>query len=452
MPPGGTDLAGRSSSGLRHAPVDLVGPSPHAGVVNRPTYVIVGANLAGGRAAVALRDEGFDGNIVLIGAEAYPPYERPPLSKDLLKGARAPESTYLHPMDFYAERQIDLLLGTTVSRIRPQWGGVELGDGSTLAASKVLLTTGARLRRLHVPGVELKGVHYLRDIDDAVAIRDHLQSPARVTVIGGGFIGAEVAASAREAGCDVTMLETADLPLRRALGPEIARFYADVHRRHGVDLLTGTRVVAFEGDGGRVRKVITHEGTAIDTDLVIIGIGTEPASELAQGAEIATADGILVDAYCRTSNSNVYAAGDVARHPNRWAAAPVRLEHWQGAQNQALAAARSMLGHHDPYDEVPWYWSDQFDLNLQIAGIPKPQDAQVLRGDMAEGSFSILYLRDGHISCIVAVNRPRDVRPAMKLIEASTPVDAGQLADVSVELRRLVSKPGLQVPRGGTGP
>ncbi|OBB16459.1 hypothetical protein A5776_21445 [Mycolicibacterium elephantis] len=420
-------------------------------MVTRPTYVIVGANLAGGRAAVALRDEGFDGNIVLIGAEAYPPYERPPLSKGFLTGTTAPESIYLHPLDFYAEHQIDLRLGVTVRRIQPQWGSVELDDGSTLAAEQVLLTTGARLRRLDVSGAELDGVHYLRDIDDAVAIRDHLRSPARVTVVGGGFIGAEVAATACENGCEVTMLETAELPLRRALGPEIARFYADVHRRHGVDLRTGTRVVAFEGDQGRVRKVITHEGTAIDTDLVIIGIGTEPASELAQSAEIATADGILVDAYCRTSHPHVYAAGDVVRHLSRWAATPVRLEHWQGAQNQALTAARSMLGHLDPYDEVPWYWSDQFDLNLQIAGIPRPDDSQVLRGDMDEGSFSILYLRNGHISCIVAVNRPRDVRPAMKLIEASTPVDACELADVSVELRRLVSKPSVSVPLGGTG-
>ncbi|ORW32734.1 hypothetical protein AWB91_09590 [Mycobacterium paraense] len=419
--------------------------------MSQPTYVIVGANLAGGSAAVALRDAGFDGKIVLIGAESYPPYERPPLSKGLLMGGKAPESTYLHPIEFYAEQGIELLLSTTVSRILPRWGAVELEHGSTLPADRILLTTGARPRRLQIPGLELTGVHYLRDINDAIAIRDQLQAQVRVTIIGGGFIGAEVAATARQTGCEVTMLAASARPLHRMLlNPAIAAFFAAAHRSHGVDLRTRCRASAIEGEHGRVRRVVTSDGSAIDTDIVIVGIGTEPASELARDAGIATADGILIDPCCRTSTPNVLAAGDVARHLDRRARATVRLEHWQGAQNQALAAARSMVDRPDPYDEVPWYWSDQYDLNLQVAGLPKIGDAWVLRGDINASSFSFLSLRDGRLSCIVAVNRPRDVRPAIKMIEAGFPVVPHRLADVSIELRHQLSQTVGGVPTGGT--
>lgn len=408
----------------------------------KATYAIVGANLAGGRAALALRDEGFDGNIVLIGAEAYPPYERPPLSKELLTQARSVESTYLHPQDHYADQDIDLRLGTTVSRLLPRWGSIEFTDGSALVADRILLATGSRVRRLQVSGVELAGVHYLRNIDDALAIRDRLPEQPRITIIGAGFIGAEFASSAINAGCSVTMLEAAEVPLGRALGHDIGRFYAAIHRNSGVDLRTGTAIAEIRGERGHVRKVITAEGTAIDTDLVVIGVGTMPASELADDAGIKTDNGIIVDAYCRTSAPNVFAAGEVARHPNRWLASRVRLEHFQTAQNQALTAAQSMLGRATRYEEVPWFWSDQYHLNLQLAGHPKATDTRLLRGDMGASSFSVLYLRDGRISCIVAVNRPRDVRPVMRLIEQDRVVNPTELTDESIDLRKLAASTG----------
>lgn len=411
----------------------------HAVAVPKATYAIVGANLAGGRAAIALRDEGFDGNIVLIGAEAYPPYERPPLSKELLAGARSVESSYLQPLDHYADQGIDLRLGTTVSRLLPRWSGVELADGSTLFADRILLATGSRVRRLRVPGVNLGGVHYLRNLDDSLAIRDRLREQLRITVVGAGFIGAEFASSAINAGCSVTMLEAAEVPLGRALGYDIGRFYAAIHRSSGVDLRTGTAIAEIRGERGRVRKVITADGTVIDTDLVVIGVGTTAASELADDAGIETDDGIVVDAYCRTSVPNVFAAGEVARHPNRWLGSRVRLEHFQTAQNQALIAARSMLDQPTRYDEVPWFWSDQYNLNLQLAGHPKTSDTRLLRGDMDDSSFSVLYLRDGRISCIVAVNRPRDVRAAMNLIEQGRVVDPAELMDETTDLRRLAA-------------
>ncbi|UQB93099.1 MULTISPECIES: NAD(P)/FAD-dependent oxidoreductase [Mycobacterium] len=408
----------------------------------KTTYAIVGANLAGGRAALALRDEGFDGNIVLIGTEPHPPYERPPLSKELLAGVRSVESTYLHPIDHYADQNIELRLGTTVSRLLPRWSGVEFADGSTLIADRILLTTGSRLRRLPVAGAGLEGVHYLRTLDDALAIRERLHEQPRITIIGAGFIGAEFASSAISAGCSVTMLEAAEVPLGRALGHDIGQFYAAVHRSCGVDLRTGTAVAEIRGEHGHVRKVIAVDGTAFDTDLVVIGVGTIAASELADDAGIETDHGIVVDAYCRTSAPNVFAAGEVARHPNPWLASRVRLEHFQTAQNQALTAARSMLGRTARYEEVPWFWSDQYHLNLQLAGHPKASDTRLLRGDMSDSSFSVIYLRDGRISCIVAVNRPRDVRAAMKLIEQGRVVNPAELTDETIDLRRLAASAG----------
>ncbi|WP_033294733.1 NAD(P)/FAD-dependent oxidoreductase [Amycolatopsis jejuensis] len=405
--------------------------------MSTPTYAIVGANLAGGRAALTLRDEGFDGRIVLIGAEPHPPYERPPLSKDLLKGHREAESTYLHTEDYYAAVDIELRLGTRVERIAPRWSGLELSDGTTVTADHVLLTTGARVRRLDVLGADLDGVHYLRTLDDALAIREQLSAATNLTVVGAGFIGAEVAASAWEVCSSVTLLEAGDLPLGRAVSAEVGRFYADIHRDRGVDLRIGTGVAEIQGEHGRVRRVVTTTGDVIETDLVLIGVGTTAATELADEAGIATDNGILVDEFCRTSIPNVSAAGDVARHPNRYAGGHVRLEHWQTAQNQAMAAARAMLGRGEPYHEVPWFWSDQYDLNLQYAGHPAATDRTVRRGDPDDLSFSILSLRDNKITGVLAVNRPRDVRAAMKLIESGTPVDPDVLADAATDLRKL---------------
>jgi len=407
--------------------------------MTRRTHVIVGANLAGGRAALALRDEGFDGDVVLIGAEVHPPYERPPLSKDVLKGARSPESTYLQPVAAWADHDVDLRLGIPVTRIEPRWSGVELADGSRVRADRVLLSTGGRPRKLDVPGRDLRGVHYLRDIEDAVAIADVLQRGGPVVVIGAGFIGAEVTACARELGCEVVLLEVAAVPLERVLGTEMGALYADVHRARGVDVRTGTSIVAIEGRHGRVERVITSDGAVLPAGAVVIGVGMEPVVELAANAGITVDNGIVVDDLCRTSVPNVFAAGDVARHPNRLIGGEVRLEHWQNAQNQALAAAKSMVDRGQPYAEVPWFWSDQYDLNLQMAGHPNASDCLVTRGSREELSFVTFYVRDGRLSGAVAINRPRDVRGAIKLIESGALVELDALADETADLRKLAA-------------
>ncbi len=405
--------------------------------MQRTTYAIVGANLAGGRAALALRAEGFEGDVVLIGAESHPPYERPPLSKDVLKGTRSPESTYLRPVDAYTEAGIDLRLGVRVTRLSPRWKALELADGSTIAADRILLCTGGRVRRLDVPGTDLDGVYYLRAIDDAVAIRDQLGADVAVTVVGAGFIGSEVAACAREAGCAVTMLEVAEVPLSRVLGSALGALYARVHREHGVDVRTRTGVASITGDARRVQRVVTSDGAGIDTQIVVIGVGIDPASELAEDAGIDVADGIVVDDRCRTSMPNVYAAGDVAWHPNPLLGSHMRLEHWQNAQNHAVAAARSMVDRGKPYAEVPWFWSDQYDLNLQMAGRPSGADDVVVRGTVDDLSFCAFYLCGGRLTGAVAVNRPRDLRGAMTLIEKGVLVDPDALADETVEARGL---------------
>jgi len=410
----------------------------HAEPVDADTYAIVGANLAGGRAALALRSEGFDGRLVLIGDEAYPPYERPPLSKEVLKGAKEPESTFLQSKEAYKEAAIDLRLATRVTKVAPRWKALELADGSAVTTDRILLCTGSRVRRLHVPGCELNGVYYLRGIDDAVAIRDRLGPGVPVTVVGAGFIGAEVAACASEAGCEVTMLEIADVPLGRVLGSELGALYAQIHRDRGVDLRTATGVRAIEGDGGRVRRVITTDGAIIESELVVIGVGVDPATDLATDAGIDVANGILVDEFCRTSIDNVFAAGDVASHPNPLLGRRLRLEHWQNAQNQGVAAARSMVGRGEPHAEVPWFWSDQYDINLQMAGHPDGSDSIVVRGDRDALSFCAFYVSENRLTGAIAVNRPRDVRAAMKLIETHSTVELAALGDDSVDLRKLV--------------
>jgi len=329
-----------------------------------------------------------------------------------------------------------------VVQVLPGERAVELAGGERLKADKVLLCTGGGVRRLDVPGAKLGGVHYLRDIDDAAAVRARLTEGASVVVVGAGFIGAEVAACARQSGCDVTVIEVADVPLWRVLGRELGELYARAHRERGVDLRTGVGVDRIEGDSC-ARAVVSTDGDVIEADVVVVGVGIEPATELAERAGIKTGNGILVDELCQTSLDGVYAAGDVANHPNPILGERVRLEHWQNAQNQGVAAARSMLGGTEAFAEVPWFWSDQYDLNLQMAGHPRATDSVVWRGERDALDFSAFYLRDGVLVGIVAVsgsraaNRGREVRAAMKLIERRATVDAADLADESVDLRKV---------------
>jgi 3-phenylpropionate/trans-cinnamate dioxygenase ferredoxin reductase subunit len=400
------------------------------------TFMIVGANLAGGRAAEALRRQGFDGRVMVVGAEPYPPYERPPLSKAILLGKQEPHEAFLRPLADWHELDIELRLGARVLQLLPSEGAVELACGERVPADKVLLCTGGRVRQLAVEGAELDGVHYLRDIDDALAIRSKLVAGSSVVVVGGGFIGAEVAACARESGCAVTVLEVAEVPLWRVLGLELGELIARAHRDRGVNIRTGVGVDRIEGDS-RVRAVVSTDGRVIQADVVVVGVGIDPAIELAELAEIKTGNGILVDEFCQTSLDCVYAAGDVANHPNLILRERVRLEHWQNAQNQAIAAAQSMLGGTKPFAEVPWFWSDQYELNIQMAGHTRATDSVVWRGDRDGMDFSAFYLRDGVLVGVVAINRGREVRAAMKLIESRAVVRPADLADQSVDLRKI---------------
>jgi 3-phenylpropionate/trans-cinnamate dioxygenase ferredoxin reductase component len=400
------------------------------------TFVIIGTGPAGVRAAASLRTEGFDGRIVLVGGEPHLPYDRPPLSKELLRGAREPADVALHPEHFYARAAIELRLGAEATRLLPRERRVVLAGGEELRADKLLLCTGGVPRRLDVPGAELEGVHCLRSLDDALAIRERLTSGRPVVVVGAGWVGAEVAATARELDCPVTLLEVAPVPLSRVLGPDIGHVYAQLHRERGVDLRTGVGVARIEGDE-RVREVVATDGRSIPAELVVVGVGMEPVTRLAEEAGIAVGNGIVVDEHGETSIPGVFAAGDVANRPDPRTGRRVRLEHWQSAQRHAASTARCMLDRRQPFGEVPWFWSDQYGVNLQMAGDTLHADEVVRRGDVEDLSFAAFYLQRGRMVGAVAVNRPRDVRAAMKLVELGCPVDRAELADASVDLLRL---------------
>jgi 3-phenylpropionate/trans-cinnamate dioxygenase ferredoxin reductase component len=401
-----------------------------------PTFAVVGANLAGGHAAHQLRRDGFDGRIVLIGAEPHLPYERPPLSKDILTGTADPEQAAIWTERDFADAGIELALGIRVTALDPRGRALALDDGRSLTVDKVLLCTGATPRRLPIPGDGLVGVHCLRDLDDAVRLRDALAPGARVVIVGAGFIGAEVAAAAVQRGCDVSLLEVAPLPLQRVLGPEVGALYAELHRQRGVDVRLGVAVEAFEGRGA-CERVRLGDGAAVDADLVVCGVGASPATELAERAGVRVGNGVLVDWACRTSIENVFAAGDVACRPSSYATAPIRLESFQNAQDQGIAAARAMLGAAMVFDDVPWFWSDQYDVKLQVAGLPGADAEVIWRGDPSELRACAFYLRDGIVQGAVGLNAPRDVRGAMDLIRRRAPVDRAVLTDPSVDLRKL---------------
>lgn len=403
------------------------------------TFVVVGAGLAGLSAVSTLRSEGFDGRIVLVGAEPHLPYSRPPLSKSVLRGEDPPEKALLRPPSWYVDHAIDLELGVAATSLGPVSRTVELGDGSRIAYDALLLATGGCARALPVPGATLAGVAQLRTLDDALEIRDFLEPGAPVVVVGAGFIGAEVAASARMVGCEVTMLEIAPVPLGRALGDRVGAMYADIHRRRGVTLRTGVGVERIEGDD-RVRRVVATDGTVHDAAVVVVGVGLAPATSLAAGAGLRTGDGVVVDERCRTSAPDIFAAGDIAEHPNVFVGTRVRLEHWQHAQHQAQAAARNMLGQRRPFHEVPWFWSDQFELNLQMVGLPGASDQTVVRGDVDTACFSVFYVSSDRLTGALAVNRPHDVRAARTMIRRGQRPDPAFLADEDTDLLALADR------------
>jgi 3-phenylpropionate/trans-cinnamate dioxygenase ferredoxin reductase subunit len=401
------------------------------------TVVVVGASLAGAVAAATLRQEGFDGDVVLVGAEEYPPYERPQLSKQYLRGEKPFEKLLVRPVSFYDDHRIDVMFGVRASAVEPRERSVVLQNGRRLRYDRLLLATGARNRRLPIPGRDLAGVLALRSVGDADAIRREIVPGRRAAVIGMGFIGSEVAASLRQAGVEVVGLEPFPAPLCRVLGVSIGRVLADVHREHGVETIFEDAIDAFEGDE-RVRRVVTKGGRRIDCDFAVVGLGVEPDVDWLAGSGLEVENGILVDELCRTSVDDVFAAGDVANHYHPRFGRRMRVEHWQNAMQQGAAAARAMLGRGQPYEPVHWFWSDQFDVNLQYAGFHQEWDRMVVRGSLEARSFLAFYLNHGRIDAIVAMNRGKDLRRAMPLIKARAALTPSRLEDESVDLRDLV--------------
>ena len=399
--------------------------------------VIVGAGHAGGRAAEALRAAGHTGRVTLVGTEKHPPYERPPLSKELLAGAIEHAKTYINPEAFYTEKDIALRLGTTVGAIDRKNQRIELGNGETLPYDALLLTTGARARKLPLPGGDGQRVFYLRDIDDSLALRGKLTEGVRIAVIGAGFIGLEVAAIARKRGAQVTVLELAPQPLARVAAPELGAYLATLHRAKGVDLRTGVKVTAIEDTGNELRIIIDGSEPVI-ADYAAIGIGAQPNVELAQAAGIETRDGIIVDQFGRSSDAAVFAAGDVTRHFNPLLGRHVRLEAWQNAQNQGIAVAKIIAGGEQAFSEVPWFWTDQYETNLQTAGAPDKWDRVIFRGEPTDPGFTLFQLLDGKVVAAVTVNNARDMRFGRMLIQNGKIVDPALLSDKTTKLQDLV--------------
>jgi 3-phenylpropionate/trans-cinnamate dioxygenase ferredoxin reductase component len=400
------------------------------------TFVIVGAGLAGAKAAETLRHEGFEGRLVLVGSEDERPYERPPLSKDYLRGEAGRERSYVHDEDFYAGHDIELRLGRTAVDLNTSLSEVALDDGERLRYDRLLLATGAEPRRLAIEGGELDGVHHLRSVADADALRERLDRGGAVVVVGAGWIGAEVAASARQRGLEVTLVAPDTVPLERVLGREVGGVYRDIHSDHGVRMLMGTQVEAFEGDGA-VERVRTSDGRRLECDFVVVGIGAQPRSGLAEAAGLETGDGIHVDERLRTSHEAVFAAGDVAatRHP--LFETRLRVEHWHNALEQGPAAARGMLGQRDPYDTIPYFFSDQYDVGMEYSGFARTWDRVVFRGDPAGREFIAFWLAGDRVLAGMNVGVWDVADPIRRLIRDRVPVDDRRLSDPDVPLEQL---------------
>jgi 3-phenylpropionate/trans-cinnamate dioxygenase ferredoxin reductase component len=400
------------------------------------THVIVGASLAGAKAAETLRSEGFDGRVVLVGAETERPYERPPLSKDYLRGEVGREKVYVHPEGFYAEHDIDLRLGRTVEGLDTSASELELDDGERLRYDRLLLTTGAEPRRLSIPGAGLDGVHYLRSVQDSDALRARLDRGGAVVVVGAGWIGSEVAASARQRGLEVTVVEPASLPLERVLGAELGAIYRDIHADHGVRMLLGTGVEAFEGETA-VERVRTSDGRELGCDFVVVGVGVEPRIQLAERAGIEVDDGILVDDHLQTSLPGVFAAGDVASAHHPFYGERIRVEHWANALNQGPAAARSMLGHSAAYDRLPYFFSDQYDVGMEYTGFARSWDRVVFRGDPVTREFVAFWITADRVVAGMNVNVWEVTDSIKRLIGERVAVDDRRLADPDLPLETL---------------
>ena len=405
-------------------------------MTNDRTHIIVGASLAGAKAAETLRAEGFDGRVVLVGAEDERPYERPPLSKDYLRGEVGREKVYVHDESFYSEHDIELRLGTTAVELNASSKELTLGNGDRLSYDRLLLATGSEPRRLAIPGAELDGVLYLRSVHDSDALRERLDRGGAVVVVGAGWIGAEVAASARQRGLEVTIIEPASVPLERVMGAEVGAIYRDIHTDHGVEMLMGTGVEAFEGETA-VERVRTSDGRLIECDFVVVGVGVAPRIQLAERAGLEVDNGILVDEHLETSMPGVFAAGDVANARHPFYGERIRVEHWANALHQGPAAARGMLGQADPFDRLPYFFSDQYEVGMEYLGFAREWDRVVFRGDPSSREFIAFWISDERVVAGMNVNVWDVTDPIRRLITERVGVDDRRLADPDIPIDQL---------------
>ena len=398
--------------------------------------VVAGAGHAAGQLVTALKQRGYEGSIMLVGDEPYPPYQRPPLSKKYLSGELPAARLNFKPERFYDDSDVELRTCTRIESIDRSVRELYLGSGECIRWDRLVLATGSRARLLPVPGADLDGVHYLRTIADVDAIRADAVDAEHAVIVGAGYIGLEVAAVLRKTGLEVTIVEMADRVMSRVVSPEISDFYQIEHAEHGVKLRLSTSVTAFRGDA-RVIAVETGDGEQIPADFVIVGIGVEPNIELAQDAGLDVDNGIIVDDRCRTTDSNVFAIGDCTTHPNDIYGRKLRLESVHNALEQAKTAAANLCGTDTRYSQVPWFWSDQYDLKLQIAGLSDGYDDIVIRGNPADRSFACFYLRDGVLIAVDAVNAPREFMQSKALITNRAQISPADLADTSRQLKEF---------------
>ena len=399
--------------------------------------VIAGAGHAAGQVVATLRQKKYEGRIVLIGDEPWLPYQRPPLSKKFLAGELAAERLYFKPPGFYEDPSIDVRLETEVTAIDRVEQRVETSRGDSIRYDNLVLALGSRVRKIDVDGSSLAGIHYLRHINDVNRIRRSMQGADQVVIVGAGYIGLEVAAVARQLGHSVTVLEMADRVMSRVVSPAVSEFYQARHSAEGVGLILSTGLEAFLGSD-RVEAVATSDGRKVPADAVVVGVGILPNTELATSAGLDVDNGIVVDEYCRTSDDRIYAIGDCTSHPNRIYGRRIRLESVHNALEQAKTAAASICGDDVEYRQVPWFWSDQYDLKLQIAGLSEGYDDVVVRGDPATGSFACMYLRENKLVACDAINAPRDFMQSKKLIADGCSPDRTRLANPDLQLKDLV--------------
>ena len=400
------------------------------------TVVIAGAGHGAGQVVAALKQHEFDGRIVMIGDEPYLPYQRPPLSKKYLAGDMAPERLYFKPESFYDDPQIEVLLNTRVTSIDRSAHTVSTDGGREIAYDKLVLALGSRVREVPVAGADLPGIHYLRSIADVDAIRADMLSRKNAVIVGAGYIGLEVAAVCCQHGLSVTVIELADRVMSRVVSPNVSDYYQLQHTERGVKLLLSTGLAGFEGKR-RVRKVLTNTGQELPADFVVVGVGILPNTELAEAAGLECDDGIVVDDRCQTADPDIFAIGDCTSHPNAIYGRQLRLESVHNALEQAKTAAGNICGVESHYSQVPWFWSDQFDIKLQIAGLSEGYDEVVLRGDPSGGSFACFYLADGVLIAVDAINSPREFMQSKTLIASGARPDPGKLADPEIPLKDL---------------